>query len=132
MGYKDVYVAQVAFGANMSQCIRAFKEAEAYPGTSIIIAYCTCVNQGFDLAKTNAEEKKAVEVGYWPLYRYHPNSGLTLDSEISPDGYFDFLKGERRYAITIEQNKEELLSEQKERAIENYQTLAKLANKEES
>lgn len=132
MGYKDVYVAQVAFGANMSQCIKAFKEAEAYPGTSIIIAYCTCVNQGFDLAKTNAEEKKAVEVGYWPLYRYHPNSGLTLDSEISPDGYFDFLKGERRYAITIEQNKEELLSEQKERAIENYQTLAKLANKEES
>ena len=131
LGYKDVYVAQVAFGANMSQCIKAFKEAAEYKGTSIILAYCTCVNQGFDLSKTNEEEKKAVEVGYWPLYRYHPDRALSLDSNISPEGYFDFLKGERRYALTIEQNKEELLSEQKERAIENYQALVKLSNKED-
>ena len=115
----------------MSQCIKAFKEAEEYKGTSIILAYCTCVNQGFDLSKTNEEEKKAVEVGYWPLYRYHPDRGLSLDSDISPEGYFNFLKGERRYALTIEQNKEELLSQQKERAIENYQTLVKLSNKED-
>ena len=79
MSYRNAYVAQVALGANMNQCIKAFKEAEAFKGPSIIIAYCTCVNHGFKMSDSMSEMKKAVLTGYWNLYRYNPNSGLELD-----------------------------------------------------
>lgn len=124
MSYPNVYVAQVAIGANMTQCIKAFKEAEAHKGVSIIIAYSTCVNQGFDLSNLTSEMKKAVECGYFPLYRFNPSEGkLHLDSILKEEGYFDFLKGERRYQITSENFGDELLEKQKEEAIERYHSL---------
>lgn len=129
MIYRDVYVAQVALGANMSQCIKAFKEAEAYPGPSIILAYSTCVNQGFDMSDTMSEMKKAVDCGYWPLYRYDPTTEtLVLDSQLNEDKYFDFLRGERRYAIGLESgvpDKVQLLQKQKTFAVERYHSLKK-------
>ncbi len=72
MSYGYVYVAAVAMGANMSQCLKAFLEAEAYPGPSIIIAYSPCINHGIDMRKAQAEQKLAVDTGYWILYRYNP------------------------------------------------------------
>jgi pyruvate-ferredoxin/flavodoxin oxidoreductase len=72
MSYGYVYVASVAHGANMNQLVKAFLEAEAYPGPSIIIAYSPCIMHGIDMGLSSAETKKAVQAGYWPLYRYNP------------------------------------------------------------
>lgn len=124
MTYGNVYVAQVAIGANMSQCIKAFKEAEAYNGPSLILAYSTCINQGFNMENSLEEMKKAVECGYWPLYRFHPSEDkLYLDSAIEGDKYFDFLRGERRYALTFEKGKKELLEDNKLHALKEYEAL---------
>ncbi len=125
MGYPNVYVAQVAIGANMTQCIKAFKEAEKHNGPSLILAYSTCINQGFNLSNTMGEMKKAVECGYWPLYRYNPTEKkLYLESNMNEEAYTDFLRGERRYAITMEDsNKAELIEQNKAYAIEQYQNL---------
>jgi pyruvate-ferredoxin/flavodoxin oxidoreductase len=100
MSYKDVYVAQVAMGANPSQLIRALTEAESYNGPSLIIAYAPCINHGINLSNSQAEEKKAVETGYWTLYRYDPrnqNAPLTIDSAEPTLDYKEFLMGENRY-----------------------------------
>ena len=75
MSYGYVYVASVSMGANRAQVIKAISEAEAYNGPSIIIAYAPCIAHGIDMSKTQTEEKRAVDCGYWPLYRYNP----TLD-----------------------------------------------------
>ena len=74
MSYGYVYVAQVAMGSNQAQYLKALKEAEAYDGPSLIIAYAPCINHGLkaSMGKSQAEEKKAVECGYWQLYRYNP------------------------------------------------------------
>ena len=72
MSYGYVYVASVALGANMNQVVKAFLEAEAYPGPSIIIAYSPCIMHGFDMGYSSEEAKRAVQAGYWPLYRYNP------------------------------------------------------------
>ena len=74
MSYGYVYVAQVAIGANNVQYLKALREAEAYPGPSLIIAYAPCINHGLraGMGKTQEEEKRAVESGYWSLYRYNP------------------------------------------------------------
>ncbi len=127
MSYPNVYVAEVAIGADMTQCIRAFKEAEAHNGPSLILAYSTCVNQGFNMENSLLEMKKAVECGYWPLYRYNPSEDkLYLESELDADKYFDFLRSERRYAITLEnEGKKHLLEENKQFAIERYEDLKK-------
>lgn len=122
MTYPNVYVAEVALGANMPQCIKAFKEAEAHNGVSLIIAYSPCVNMGFDLANMIAEQKLAVECGYWPLYRYDGKS-LSLDSTLNEDKYFDFLRNERRYQSTFAANRTDLLEQNKQNAIENYNEL---------
>ena len=106
MSYGYVYVAQVAMGANQSQYMKALKEAEAYPGPSLIIAYSPCINHGLraSMGKTQEEEKKAVEAGYWSLYRYNPlleNEGknpFQLDSkEPNWSKFQEFLNGEVRY-----------------------------------
>lgn len=125
MTYPNVYVAQVAIGANMTQCIKAFKEAEKHNGPSLILAYSTCINQGFNLANSLQEMKKAVDCGYWPLYRYNPTEKhLYLESGLNGDAYIDFLKGERRYAITMEDNtKAELIEANKTHALEEYEIL---------
>ena len=106
MSYGYVYVAQVAMGANQAQYLKALREAEAYPGPSLIIAYSPCINHGLraSMGATQAEEGKAVEAGYWSLYRYNPTleaenkNPFTLDSK-EPDWskFQDFLNGEVRY-----------------------------------
>jgi len=106
MTYGYVYVAQVAMGSSQSQFFKAIKEAEAYPGPSLIIAYSPCINHGLKagMGKSQHEEKLAVEAGYWQLYRYNPmleeegKNPFTLDSK-EPDWarFQDFLNGEVRY-----------------------------------
>jgi pyruvate-ferredoxin/flavodoxin oxidoreductase len=106
MSYGYVYVAQVAMGANNAQYFKALKEAEAYPGPSLIIAYSPCINHGLraSMGKSQEEEKKAVASGYWTLFRYNPlleNEGknpFQLDSK-EPDWskFQEFLNGEVRY-----------------------------------
>lgn len=106
MSYGYVYVAQVAMGANQAQYMKAIKEAEAYPGPSLIIAYAPCINHGLkaSMGKSQAEEKKAVECGYWQLYRYNPlleaegKNPFQLDSK-EPDysKFREFLMGEVRF-----------------------------------
>jgi pyruvate-ferredoxin/flavodoxin oxidoreductase len=76
MDYGNVYVAQVAMGANDAQVIRAFLEAEAYEGPSLIIAYSHCIAHGIDMSKGMTQQKLAVQSGYWPLYRYHPHRAI--------------------------------------------------------
>jgi pyruvate-ferredoxin/flavodoxin oxidoreductase len=103
-------------GANQSQCIKAIAEAEAYDGPSLIIAYAPCINHGIKtgMATAQAEEKKAVEAGYWHLYRYNPalkNEGknpFSLDSKLPKidENYENFLMGEVRYNALARQNPE--------------------------
>lgn len=106
MAYGYVYVASVSMGANKNQLIKALKEAEAYKGPSLIIAYAPCINQGIrkGMGKSIEEEKIAVETGYWPLYRYNPmlhaegKNPFVLESK-EPNGQIqEFLSGENRYA----------------------------------
>jgi len=106
MTYGYVYVAQVAMGANQSQYLKAVREAEAYPGPSVIIAYAPCINHGIraGMSKTQHQEKLAVESGYWHLYRYNPQleeegkNPFVLDSkEPRWDQFQNFLKSEVRY-----------------------------------
>ena len=115
MSYGYVYVAHVAMGANMNQCIKAFAEAEAYDGPSIIIAYAPCINHGIKtgMSTAQAEEKKAVEAGYWHLFRYNPalkeegKNPFSLDSKApNTDEYKNFLMGEVRYNSLARQNPE--------------------------
>lgn len=106
MSYGYVYVAQIAMGANPNQAVKAIKEAEAYDGPSLIIAYSPCINHGIKTGmKTSmAEMKKAVKAGYWNLYRYDPSAEaagknpLTIDSQQPSTDYRDFLMGEVRYS----------------------------------
>ena len=107
MSYGYVYVASVAMGANKNQLLKAIKEAESYPGPSIIIAYAPCINHGIrkGMGKSQEEEKLAVESGYWPLYRYDPRladegkNPFQLDYK-EPNGTIrDFLMGEVRYNV---------------------------------
>ena len=104
MSYGYVYVAQVAMGANPAQLIKAMVEAEAYHGPSLVIAYAPCINHGINMGHAQAEIKKAVECGYWNLYRYNPaladegKNPFTLDSKEPQGGYQEFIKSENRYA----------------------------------
>ncbi len=101
MSYGYVYVAQIAMGANMQQTINAIKEAEAYPGPSLIIAYAPCINQGLKagMNKVMDEEKKAVATGYWDMFRFNPQAEnkFTLDSKPATEDFQSFLDGEVRY-----------------------------------
>jgi pyruvate-ferredoxin/flavodoxin oxidoreductase len=109
MSYGYVYVAAIAMGANMNQCIKAFTEAEAYEGPSLIIAYSPCINHGIDMTKTQEEEKLAVDTGYWILYRCNPmlaregKNPLQLDSREPKLEYDAFLKNETRYRTLAQQ-----------------------------
>ena len=104
MSYGYVYVAKVSMGANPNQLMKAVTEAEAYKGPSLIIAYSPCINHGINMGHSQIEAKKAVESGYWPLYRYNPDlategkNPFTLDSK-DPNGSFkEFITSEVRYA----------------------------------
>jgi pyruvate-ferredoxin/flavodoxin oxidoreductase len=104
MSYGYVYVAKVSMGANPNQLIKAVNEAEAYKGPSLIIAYAPCINHGINMGHSQIEEKKAVEAGYWPLYRYNPDleeqgkNPFTLDSKDPTGSFREFILGEVRYA----------------------------------
>lgn len=114
MSYKDVYVAQIAMGANMNQTLQAITEAEKHPGPSLVIAYSPCVSHGImtGMGTSIAEEKKAVSAGYVHLYRYNPmhrgqgKTPFTLDSKEPAELYRNFLKGELRYAQMMAANPE--------------------------
>lgn len=114
--YGYVYVAQIAMGADHNQCLRALREAEAYPGPSLVIAYSPCITHGLKrgMGKSQAEEAEAVKCGYWHLWRYNPllaNEGknpFILDSkEPQWDKFKDFLKGEVRYLSVLKQYPDE-------------------------
>ncbi len=140
MSYGYVYVAQVAMGASPAQYFNAIKEAEAYDGPSLIIAYAPCINHGLKagMGLSQKEEKLAVECGYWHLYRYNPalegtdKNPFTLDSK-EPDWskFQDFLKGEVRFSSLYKMypdSAEELLQKTEEFAkvrLETYKKLAK-------
>ena len=72
LNYKDVFVAQIALGKDMSQTIKVLKAAQEYQGPSLVIAFCPCVNQGYDLSRSLEDERQAVDGGFWPLYNYPP------------------------------------------------------------
>ena len=110
--YGYVYVAQIAMGADQAQCLKAIREAEAYPGPSIIIAYAPCINHGLKkgMGKSQAEEEAAVKCGYWHLWRFNPaleaegKNPFSLDSkEPNCDAFQDYLKGEVRFASVMKQ-----------------------------
>lgn len=128
MTYPNAYVAQVAIGADMDQCIKAFVEAEAHNGPSIIIAYSTCVNQGINMSKSLEEMKKAVDAGYWFLYRSSPEKGFTLDKGQVTDDYKNFLLSERRFATLADKNPDkanDLFEKSQKQAKENLYKLNK-------
>jgi len=136
MSYGYVYVASVAMGANMNQCLKAFLEAEAYDGPSIIIAYSPCINHGIDMRKSQAEEKLAVDTGYWILYRYNPllakdgKNPLVLDSKEPKLEYEAFLKNEIRYRTLVQQYPEiakELFAQAAEEAKKRYAIFKRMA-----
>ncbi len=104
MSYGDVYVAHVALGASDIQTVKAFMEAEAWPGVSLIIAYSTCIAHGFDMSESMTHQKAAVHSGHWPLYRYQPGSGeatqpFQLDSAAPDVPYADFASSEPRFSM---------------------------------
>ena len=110
--YGYVYVAQIAMGADQAQCLKAIREAEAYPGPSVIIAYAPCINHGLKkgMGKSQAEEEAAVKCGYWHLWRFNPaleaegKNPFSLDSkEPNWDAFQDYLKGEVRFASVMKQ-----------------------------
>ena len=108
MSYGYVYVASVALGADRNQTLKAFQEAEAYDGPSIIFAYAPCIAHGIDMSKTQTEQKRAVEAGYFPLYRYNPASEtpFSWDAKAPTGNYQDFIKSEGRYKSLMKTNPE--------------------------
>ncbi|MBN1156683.1 pyruvate:ferredoxin (flavodoxin) oxidoreductase [Candidatus Woesearchaeota archaeon] len=110
MTYGNVYVASVNMGANKMQLIKAMLEAERYNGPSILIAYAPCINHGISMAKSQLEEKRAAEAGYWPVYRYNPElvkegkNPLVWDSKEAKLSFKEFLMGENRYRALAGQN----------------------------
>ena len=111
MSYGYVYVAQVSMGANMNQLVKAISEAEAYHGPSLIIGYAPCINHRIraGMGKAMDEEKKAVDAGYWNLFRFNPDGGdkkFTLDSKAATVPYQEFLDGEARYTALKKVNAE--------------------------
>ena len=102
--YGNVYVAQIAIGANDLQTTKALLEADAWPGPSLVIAYSTCIAHGIDMATSMSHQKDAVKSGYWPLYRYRPTEGVDghpfqLDSKAPLIPVADFVNSEARFAI---------------------------------
>jgi len=136
MTYGYVYVAQVAMGANHSQLLKALLEAESYEGPSLIIAYAPCINHGINMGKTQAEMKRAVESGYWHLYRYNPKlkeegkNPFILDSKEPTASFQDFINSEIRYQSLAKQFPEEaekLFAIAEKEAKERYAYYKKLA-----
>jgi pyruvate-ferredoxin/flavodoxin oxidoreductase len=139
MTYGNVYVAKVAFGAKDTQTVRAFQEADSYPGTSIIIAYSHCIAHGYDLAFGCEQQKLAVDTGTWPLYRWDPRrialgeSPLKMDSAPGKVDLGTYMRNETRFRMVEQQDPKRfaMLLEKAQIALNNrfvaYEHLAKLA-----
>ncbi|HHT63658.1 MAG TPA: pyruvate:ferredoxin (flavodoxin) oxidoreductase [Clostridia bacterium] len=141
ISYGYVYVAQIAMGADYNQAIKAIKEAESYPGPSLIIAYSPCINHGLKRGMSHAmdEMKRAVECGYWHLYRYNPllkaegKNPFILDSKEPTGNFRDFILSEVRYASLAQlfpEKAEELFKKTEADARERYESYLRLANVE--
>ena len=138
MSYGYVYVAQCSMGANKQQLLNAVIEAEKYDGPSLIICYAPCINHGINMGKSQDEEKKAVECGYWQLYRYNPalidegKNPFSLDSKEPTGDYQAFLLGETRYASLKKARPdlaEELFKQTEEDSKVRLATYKRLADK---
>jgi pyruvate-ferredoxin/flavodoxin oxidoreductase len=137
MSYGNIYVAKVAMGANPNQVVKAFVEAESYPGPSLIIAYSHCIAHGFNLATGNSEQKKAVTCGHWPLYRFDPRltqqnkNPLQLDSKAPTIDFEDYAYGENRYRTLKQSNPDraaQLMAAAKADVTAKWSLMEKLAN----
>jgi len=133
MSYGYVYVAQIAMGADMNQCLKAIQEAEAYPGPSLIIAYAPCINHGIKggMGISQLEEKRAVEAGYWHTYRFDPRKeeSFTLDSKAPTASYRDFIMNEVRYSSltrSFPDRAEVLFDKAEQNAVARYNHLLRL------
>jgi pyruvate-ferredoxin/flavodoxin oxidoreductase len=136
MTYGYVYVASVAMGANKNQLVKAFQEAEAFDGPSIIIAYSPCINHGIDMSQSQKVQQKAVESGYWILYRYNPllsdegKNPLLLDSKEPNFEIVEFLQSEKRYTsleTIFPENVEQFRSEFVKYAKSRWEIYRKMA-----
>jgi pyruvate-ferredoxin/flavodoxin oxidoreductase len=137
MTYGNIYVAKVAMGANTNQTVKAFVEAESYPGPSLIIAYSHCIAHGFNMTLGNQEQKKAVACGHWPLYRFDPRlleqkkNPLQLDSKSPTEKFEDYAYGENRYR-TLKQSKPDVAAElmklASHDAVQRYALMEQLSN----
>ena len=136
MSYGYIYVAQVCMGYDKNQFLKALTEAEAYHGPSLIIGYAPCEMHGVKggMANCQAEQKKAVESGYWHTFRYHPETGkLTLDSKVPTGSYQDFIRSEVRYARLAQsfpERAEVLFAKSEGYAKEKFEKLKRLAEQE--
>ena len=137
MTYGGIYVAKVALGANPNQVVKAFVEAEQYDGPSIIIAYSHCINHGINMSKGLDEQKKAVQSGYWPLYRFNPTlaadgkNPLQLDSQDPTFDFEQYAYGENRYKMLQKEMPEtaaQLMELAKKDVTDKFCLLKKLAN----
>jgi len=141
MSYGYVYVAKVALGADQSQTIKAFVEAEAYDGPSIIIAYAHCIAHGINMVKGLEEQKKAVASGHWPLFRYNPmlslegKNPLNLDSKAPSIKLDEYIYNENRYMVLKRSDPErakQLLEKSQKHVEEQYELYRYLADKKGS
>ena len=137
MTYGNIYVAKVAMGANPNQMVKAFVEAEAYPGPSLIIAYSPCIAHGYNLVDGLKHQNKAVECGHWPLYRFDPQlkqagkNPLQLDSKPPTVDVEEYIYSENRYRILQKSNPQaakQLLELAKSDIAQRYALMAQLAN----
>ena len=106
MSYGSVYVASIAMGANRQQTLTAIREAEAHKGPSIILAYAPCMLHGINMTKSQVEQKRAVEAGYWPLYRYNPDAEkpFVWETKDASASYQEFILSENRYKQLLKAN----------------------------
>ncbi len=140
MSYGYIYVAQVAMGADPNQTLKAIREAEAYPGPSVVIAYAPCTAHGIPKGMSNCQQemKRAVEAGYWHLYRYNPalkeegKNPFTLDSKAPSSDFIEFIRSERRYA-TLEakfpEDAKRLFAEAAQGAQDRYDNYVNLSQR---
>jgi len=139
MSYGNIYVAQVAMGAKDAQTVKAFLEAEAYDGPSLIIAYSHCIAHGIDMAKGLDQQRLATDSGCWPLYRYNPalqaegKNPLQLDSRAPKIPLKDYIYNENRYRMLLQSNPDaaaHLLAKAKEAVAEHWHKYEEMANRD--
>jgi pyruvate-ferredoxin/flavodoxin oxidoreductase len=141
MSYGYIYVAQIAMGADAKQTMKAIAEAEAFPGPSLIIAYSPCINHGLKIGmgKSHSEAKRAVEAGYWSLYRYNPllkdegKNPFVLDSKMPTRNFREFLMGEVRYSSLLKkfpEQAEDLFAKTERDAMDRLEQYRRLAGQD--